>query len=154
VQLVDDGPDLPEELLAVQEEGDLVFFCGAGVSSRAGLPGFQDLTERLYRDCAPSRTLQSDSPLDRELYLLEQQVRRKVIVAKINEHLVPPTPTPLVDTHEAIIGLSAADGVSRLVTTNFDTLFEQADPTLRARAAPLLPFRSAGSGRAWSICTE
>lgn len=30
------GPDLPPELLQAQEDGRLVFFCGAGVSYRAG----------------------------------------------------------------------------------------------------------------------
>lgn len=37
------GHRLPPELLQAQEEGRLVFFCGAGVSCRAGLPGFYGL---------------------------------------------------------------------------------------------------------------
>ena len=27
-----DGPDIPDELVALQEKGDTIFICGAGVS--------------------------------------------------------------------------------------------------------------------------
>lgn len=46
-QFVKDGPDIPERLLQSHEEGKVVFFCGAGVSYRAGLPGFAGLVERI-----------------------------------------------------------------------------------------------------------
>lgn len=35
------GPDIPESLLEAHEEGRIVFFCGAGISYPAGLPGFK-----------------------------------------------------------------------------------------------------------------
>ena len=41
------GPDLPPKLLQAQEDGRLVFFCGAGVSYPAGLPTFRGLVERV-----------------------------------------------------------------------------------------------------------
>ena len=39
MQFIENGPDIPEALLQAQEEGRVVFFCGAGISYPAGLPG-------------------------------------------------------------------------------------------------------------------
>ena len=35
------APNIPLELIEAQETGNLVFFCGAGVSYAAGLPGLR-----------------------------------------------------------------------------------------------------------------
>jgi hypothetical protein len=35
-------------LLQAHEDGRVVFFCGAGISYPAGLPGFSDLVKKLY----------------------------------------------------------------------------------------------------------
>ena len=45
MQFVTNGPDIPDELLQAHEEGRVVFFCGAGISYPAGLPGFKGLVE-------------------------------------------------------------------------------------------------------------
>lgn len=45
IQWVPDGPAVPVELLEALEDGDLVLFCGAGISARAGLPTFKGLVE-------------------------------------------------------------------------------------------------------------
>ena len=42
------GPDIPERLLQVHEDGRVVFFCGAGISYPAGLPGFGGLVDAIY----------------------------------------------------------------------------------------------------------
>jgi hypothetical protein len=47
VQFINYGPDVPDALLQVHEEGRLVFFCGAGISYPAGLPGFKGLVEQI-----------------------------------------------------------------------------------------------------------
>lgn len=49
MQFIANGPDIPEDLLQAQEEGRVVFFCGAGISYPAGLPGFKGLVEQIYR---------------------------------------------------------------------------------------------------------
>jgi NAD-dependent SIR2 family protein deacetylase len=46
MRLVPFGPDLPDELLEERDAGNVVFFCGAGISRPAGLPGFFDLTRK------------------------------------------------------------------------------------------------------------
>lgn len=50
MQFVKDGPDIPETLLQAHEDGKVVFFCGAGISYPAGLPGFGGLVEQLYEE--------------------------------------------------------------------------------------------------------
>jgi hypothetical protein len=54
VQLVKNGPDIPERLLQAHEEGRAVLFCGAGVSYPAGLPGFSGLVKKLYSELGVS----------------------------------------------------------------------------------------------------
>jgi NAD-dependent SIR2 family protein deacetylase len=46
MRLVPFGPDLPDELLEERDAGNVVLFCGAGISRPAGLPGFFDLTRK------------------------------------------------------------------------------------------------------------
>jgi len=43
MQFVPKGPDIPDRLLQEHEDGNVIFFCGAGISYPAGLPGFQGL---------------------------------------------------------------------------------------------------------------
>ncbi|HQT79072.1 MAG TPA: hypothetical protein PLD10_18620, partial [Rhodopila sp.] len=50
MQFVNNGPDIPDALLQAHEEGSsVVFFCGAGISYPAGLPGFKGLVEKIYQ---------------------------------------------------------------------------------------------------------
>ena len=44
------GPDIPDELVALQERGDTIFICGAGVSRMVDLPSFRGLVESVYED--------------------------------------------------------------------------------------------------------
>ncbi|PWB83544.1 MAG: hypothetical protein C3F11_06040 [Methylocystaceae bacterium] len=44
------GPDIPEELLVARDEGDVIFFCGAGVlQANARLPNFERLGRHVIR---------------------------------------------------------------------------------------------------------
>jgi hypothetical protein len=43
-----DAPNIPERFLQDHEDGRVVFFCGAGISYPAGLPGFGKLVEQVY----------------------------------------------------------------------------------------------------------
>ena len=47
MQFVKRGPDIPERLLQAHEDGQVVFFCGAGISYPEGLPTFAGLVDRL-----------------------------------------------------------------------------------------------------------
>ena len=53
MQFFKDGPEIPERLLEAHEDGQVVFFCGAGIGYPARLPGFKGLVDELYNRLAP-----------------------------------------------------------------------------------------------------
>jgi hypothetical protein len=68
-----DGPTLPDDLLTARDQGQVIFFCGAGVSrAKANLPDFYGLADLVVEDLhvAP------DSP-----------ARRLLVAAKSQEHI-------------------------------------------------------------------
>ena len=46
---------IPEELRRSHEDGEVVFFCGAGVSVPAGLPSFRELASRILTSLLPAK---------------------------------------------------------------------------------------------------
>ena len=146
---------IPKELLRAHEDREVVFFCGAGVSRSAGLPDFEGLVRRVLTDLLPA---QSECPkgetaalawdaLDRNEYddalgLLESIFDPKKVRQKIRNYLSPEDEDSA--SHKALIRLSDLDcGKGRLVTTNFDLLFETAHASLlsgQPDARPLDPY--------------
>ena len=153
MQFVNDGPDVPDRLLHAHEDGRVVFFCGAGISIPAGLPNFKGLVDRLYSALNVPPDLAHDAARKAARYdiavdQLENQLvdGRMVVRRTINEILSPTEPlsNEALATHRALLTLSKCrTGSTRLITTNFDRLFEIAtssnQPPVRAFAAPLLP---------------
>ena len=45
MRFIEKGPDIPQALIDAQLNGQVLFFCGAGISVPAGLAGFHDLTK-------------------------------------------------------------------------------------------------------------
>lgn len=152
MQFIPGGPDIPEELLRAQEEGRLVFFCGAGISYPAGLPGFKGLVDLVYKHTGAVRT-----PIEEEAYnrgnfdamldLLERRLpgQRLAVRKALAQALKPNLRRPGArDTHSALLRLaSSRDGALRLVTTNFDSVFEAAakrdGQKFSSYSAPMLP---------------
>ena len=151
MQFVKDGPDIPERLLQKHEEERVVFFCGAGISRPSGLPDFKCLAKRLYLYCGSDRDPAQKAAFDAELFdtaigLLEQNivggrdtVRREL--AKILSSAPNPNPNSV---HKDLLTLAtSSEGRSRLVTTNFDRLFEEAidagNRSIDSYQAPFLP---------------
>ena len=152
MQFVKNGPEVPERLLQAHEDGRVVFFCGAGISYPAGLPGFAELTEQIYNDLkfVPDAVQQATikaKQFDRAIALLEEALvgGRNIVRQSLAKILTPNWATPKVTaTHEALLTLSRnRDRRIRLVTTNFDRLFEKIinDQKLNILRdqAPLLP---------------
>ncbi|WP_419906560.1 SIR2 family protein [Hoeflea sp.] len=152
MQFVTHGPDVPETLLRAHEEGRVVFFCGAGISYPAGFPGFHGLVEqiycRLHDDFCQSeieKKLIEQGRYDTALNLLENRLvdGRRSIRQRIAQILTP-TGSGSTETHNALLELSKNhDQRTRLITTNFDRLFEQVieerDLSVKRYEAPLLP---------------
>ena len=134
-----DGPNIPERLLEDRDNGNVVFFCGAGVSRPAGLPGFAELAEQVVEELgAPpeakvrallARAKQEPDgavPLDQIFSILQHEYRSANIDNIVSKLLRTPS-SANVDQHQLVLRLSrnAAHQV-QIVTTNFDLLFERA----------------------------
>lgn len=152
MQFITNGPDIPDALLQAHEEGRVVFFCGAGISYPAGLPGFKGLIEEIYRlnGTAPSEIeleALDRGQFDATLDLLERRLpgQRLAVRRKLAQALKPKLRRKgATDTHAALLRLGRSrDGALRLVTTNFDRVFHAAakriDQAFQAYAAPMLP---------------
>ena len=127
------GPNLPDELLEERDRGNIVFFCGAGVSRPAGLPGFLDLARKVIEQLqqpadAKSRLLltrtQTDPafapPLDQVFSLLQQEYTAAVIEDVVSQLLATPRDADIAQ-HEIVLRLSRnAANKPQVVTTNFD----------------------------------
>lgn len=142
------GPDIPLELISAQEKGQTIFVCGAGVSRGAGLPLFRGLVEGVYQRLGEDWNLHPaeregmraggalEGQYDRVLRCLERRLvasdaprnrgMRERIRAAVRHVLAPPDAVDLAN-HLALLELSRdAEGTNRILTTNFDTLFERA----------------------------
>jgi hypothetical protein len=152
VQFITNGPDIPDELLQAHEEGRLVFFCGAGISYPAGLPGFRGLVDEIYRrnGTAPNeieRTALARDQYDATLDLLERRLPgQRPAMRRALTHALKPrlSRKGATDTHAALLRLARdRAGALRLVTTNFDRVFhvaaKRSGQVFHAHAAPMLP---------------
>ncbi len=152
MQFINNGPDIPDELLQAHEEGRVVFFCGAGISYPAGLPSFKGLVDDIYRLCdtqpedIESEALERDQ-FDAALDLLERRHpgQRLAVRSALAKALKPKLKRKgATDTHAALLRLGRSrEGALRLVTTNFDRVFHSAanrlGQTIQVYSAPMLP---------------
>jgi hypothetical protein len=138
---------LPDELLTARDEGRVLFFCGAGVSrENAHLPDFFGLARavlaklRALPDSRASKLVEASQNLgaisgvgsviaaDRIFGLLEQDFPVPNIERAVGDILRPAADVNL-RAHQILLDLCRnTDGKVRLVTTNFDRLFEAAAP--------------------------
>lgn len=143
MQFIRYGPDIPERLLQLHEDGRVVFFCGAGISYPARLPGFSDLVKELYQALSITPNPVQHSAIkagqfDTAIGLLEADVvgGREAVRRSLTTILTPNLTIPnATATHGALLTLAQnREGRIRLITTNFDRLFEE------VRAAKSLSF--------------
>ncbi len=150
MRFLPNGPDIPDDLIAAQERGRVIFICGAGVSMSLNLPSFRGLVLKIYEllgedpalHLAENEVIRENGHLagqyDRVLRLLEKRLAasnvgrahgmRERVRDAVRRALAPP-PKPDLSNHRALFELSRdTEGTLRLVTTNFDTLFERAWP--------------------------
>lgn len=96
MRFIKSGPDIPERLLLGHEEGRVVLFCGAGISSPAGLGGFGWLSNRLYAELGEAPSLVERAAIKSERYdtaigLLEGRIvgGRTIVREQLAKILVP-----------------------------------------------------------------
>lgn len=148
VQYKRNGPRLPVDLVRARDSGEVVFVVGAGVSKGSGLPLFSELTRCVYNELIGADLENDDSirhsaeyeafkegAYDVVLGLLEKSLSGGTSLAMVEPRFVreavgralDATRATRVDRHEDLLVLSQDHrGIPRIVTTNFDTLFERA----------------------------
>lgn len=143
------GPELPLDLLKAHEDGRLVFYCGAGISKANGLPLYSELVDEIYAHLGEKPSLEEEAAknsalYDRVLSLLEVRVGpdaiREFVVDRLRTAADADSPV-----HRSLLGLASPYPRSReprLITTNYDLLFEstarKAGFKFRTEAAPRL----------------
>jgi hypothetical protein len=157
MRFIANGPDIPEELVLARDAGDVILFCGAGVSqAEARLPNFAELGRRVIQILGAAQDSHARALLERALNLqpmpgvgglvatdrvfglLEREFEVADIRAAVAEAIQPASNAKL-DAHRLLLDLATSRGVTRLVTTNFDLLFEACNPALRSSGPPNLP---------------
>ncbi|ACB77734.1 DUF4020 domain-containing protein [Opitutus terrae] len=134
-----DTLDIPESLLAAQDEGKLVVFAGAGVSmgTPSNLPDFAALAELIAQ--RPLTDLEK-SRLDH--FLGELKAEGRDVHSLAVEALNRPS-SRHTRLHEEIVRLFERPEHVRIVTTNFDphftTVVRSVHPALPIYSAPALP---------------
>ncbi len=134
--------DIPNSLLDDLHNNKVVLFAGAGVSKGepARLPGFESLTNKIAR--GTGETKRKSENFEQFLGRLHDRDVRVHNLAKAELSREDLKPTPL---HKNLLRLYRRDQSIRLVTTNFDLLFEQAAKEMFGKTpevfhAPMLPY--------------
>lgn len=144
---------LPERIEEAFWSDRLVFFCGAGVSSAkpSGLPGFRGLAEDIARTLGHPALVPADEnvPVQFDVVMGRLHEISGDIHSRVSSRLeTAVTPNAY---HRDIWRIAAARGKTpRIVTTNFDLLFEAALNEIGLEAsihvAPMLPLGDDFSG--------
>ena len=136
------GPTIPSEILRAHEAGELVLFCGAGISVYTGLPSFPDLVKDTFARCgqplpyrreaqAPRDQAFYADQYDRALHLLECDLRNPEVMRRQAVDRLQQPPSGGLQFHEDLLHLmQIPNGGCRIVTTNFDDRFALAAENL------------------------
>lgn len=144
--------DIPEELLKHQEEGRVVFFCGAGISYDAHIPVFgglmKETAKKLNHEFSSlEKKLFKEKNYDQLYLMYERRVGDAIAVRKVSASILTPKLNDKEDElskHISLLKLAKnKNGKTHLVTTNYDCLFDKAQDSLKQKipcySAPLLP---------------
>ena len=136
------GVKFPNSLLNALQDGRLVIFAGAGVSmgAPANLPDFPRLARQIAE--GTGQAIREREPEDRFLGRLKAA---GIDVHRRAAELLQRSGTEPTGLHLDLLRLSTRPENVRIVTTNFDLLFEQAatdlfGATTRVFLAPALPY--------------
>lgn len=137
MRFIPSGPDVPDALIRAVSDGDVVFLCGAGVSMGCGMPSFETLTKRVYQDLVESSTNEfaeqqafDRGEFDRALRSLEKRTLLPRSPSRVRLSVAAQLAFKVgmdLANHLTLLQLSRdREGRPKLLTTNFDPLFERA----------------------------
>lgn len=148
-QFVENGFDIPTPFLQAHEGGNVVFFCGAGIS-RPHLPDFDGLVQKLFRRFGipeGGKDAKKQARYEVAVELLDKTIAggreggRVRVREEINRILTPGKDIcPVI--HRSLLHLArTSKGQTRLVTTNFDRFFGRAigGESIKQYLPPALP---------------
>ena len=146
MRFLEDGPNIPDELLWDRDEGNVVFLCGVGISMPSGLPSFWELTKYVIDKIGPSCDsdiakafapwvdgrpkneqipVTARVPLDQIFNLLNDSIGKENVDRHVFDKLSSKSTKKKSIEHENLARLSSnIEGEPQLVTTNFDRLFD------------------------------
>nr|WP_174505196.1 hypothetical protein [Acinetobacter sp. Marseille-Q1620] len=132
--------------MKLKKNGELLFFCGAGVSVPAGLPNFYNLTKRVAEklhalddENNEVSQLLYGNQFDRTFTALKR-IYGDDLVDSILLNELKLTKIPLLTNHEYLLKLSINEEKKPfIITTNFDLLFEKVDKKIKSFVPPYLP---------------
>ena len=133
----DENDRIPLNLIKQVKEGEVTFLAGAGVSMQSNLPSFKCLTKQVYKFLGENMSadpIESNSfdlrEYDRTLGLLERRILVPGLKSEVRtavEEKLKFEEDKKPKHHIHLLNLSRdSNGRIRLMTTNFDTLFERA----------------------------
>ena len=132
MQLIQDGPDIPNDLANLIMSDNALFFCGAGVSRNEGLPDFRQLAQAAIELLGPqSFTIASPhlkhSRYDAVMQLVYDKVTGTKLAGLLKQKLTFQNGASL-GAHRAVLRLAKhrTEPKARMVTTNFDDGFRRA----------------------------
>ncbi len=158
MRFLENGPDIPSELLEARDEGAVVFFCGSGVSrAKANLPDFFGLARDVLQELRVPENAEA-SVVFREAEEIGSRVKvsgllsadlifglleRRYAVTDIQAAVARCIGRRIVnnlDAHSVLLRLARTPaGRRQLVTTNFDRLFSECDAAITSYVSPHLP---------------
>lgn len=147
MKFVKNGPDIPEELIDAHQRGEVVFFCGAGISMNNGYPSFTSLYNDLckYFNFNESEFIQDPKskeyiPLEIKINTLANNVQGGLtkVKKKVESDFCAKGNHKDLKTQQAILKLSCnKDNCLHLITTNFDSLFSDAAKKIKSELPKL-----------------
>jgi hypothetical protein len=158
MRFIENGPDIPGELLEARDQGSVVFFCGSGVSrAHAKLPDFIGLAQdvladlrvpadsdaavvfREIRDLGNRLPVSGLISVDLVFGFLERRYAAADIQTAVARCIGREIHKNLF-AHKLLMRLAKTPAQrTQLITTNFDRLFSECDPSITNYVSPRLP---------------
>jgi len=135
-----------QRLGRLASDGHLALFIGAGVNKGVGLPGWNELLERIAKRVGVDPAHVKELGALDAAQLLQDKADPKDLGALVRQILVADKPR-IALAHALLAGLGAREAI----TTNYDALYERAVEETGGERPSVLPWDAAQPGRPWLL---